>query len=410
MKLYLSDCLDILGRMKSDSVDSIVCDPPYGISMGGLDWDKSLPPRDIWRECFRVLKPGGHIMAFSSSRLYHHLATDMEATGFDTHNMMAWLYGNGFPKGENLSRQFDRRDGLPVPDDLFRSYLRSAIKGSSYKIAELEKMCGTSSMFSHYLGRSQPAFPTFSIWKILKEALGLDSTYDSLFEKLEERRKECASKKEGRRKSKHFESVVSDFERHRPRSELAKKWEGWRYGKNTLRPAMEPIYLGQKPPLRPVSGNVKRYGVGALNVKGCGVRGRDGKVRTPTNVMHDGSGEVVRCLEKGSKLAASSLNEFPRESDGEGPFFYVPKCMGKERANNSHLTVKPISLMRQLVRLITPRGGVCVDPFMGSGTTGVACVLEGMEFIGMEKETEYYEIAKNRIEEATASIKKEKVA
>ena len=216
MKLYLSDCLDILGRMKSDSVDSIVCDPPYGIEIGNLDWDKSLPSRDIWRECFRILKPGGHIIAFSSARLYHHLAVDMEAAGFDTHNMMAWLYGNGFPKGGNLARQFDRTDGLPLPDDRFRNYLRSAIKGSSYKIAELEKMCGTSGMFNHYLGKSQPAFPTFRIWKILKEALGLDSTYDSLFEKLEERRKEYASKKEGRRKSKHFECLVSDFERHRP--------------------------------------------------------------------------------------------------------------------------------------------------------------------------------------------------
>ena len=118
----------------------------------------------------------------------------------------------------------------------------------------------------------------------------------------------------------------------------------------------------------------------------------------------------MRCLGKGGKLAVSSLNEFPRESDGEAPFFYVPKCMGKERAKNSHPTVKPISLMRQLVRLVTPLGGVCVDPFMGSGTTGVACVLEGMEFIGMEREAEYCEIAKNRIEEATASIKKEKLA
>ena len=392
MKLYLSDCLNVLGRMKSNSVDSVVCDPPYGISMCNQDWDKSLPTGDIWKECFRVLKPGGHIISFASARLYHHLAMDMEKVGFETHNMMAWLYGNGFPKGANLSLQFDKGDGLPVPDDEFRGYLRNAIKRSGYKIVELEKICGTNGMFSHYLGRSQPAFPTMKIWKILKEVLGLDSTYDALFEKIEKKRIEYASKKEGRRKSKHFESIVAHFEQHCPKSDLAKEREGWRYGKAALRPAMEPIYLGQKPPLRPVTENVRRYGTGALNIEACKVRGRDGRVRTPSSVMHDGSEVVVKRINRESKIASSTLNEFS--------FFYVPKCMGKERSGNHHLTVKPISLMRQLVRLITPIGGICVDPFMGSGTTGVACVLEGMEFVGMEKEEEYFRIARRRIEEA----------
>ena len=407
MKLYRADCLDILRKMESKSVDSIVCDPPYGIGIQDQKWDNELPNLEIWKECLRVLRPGGHIVAFASARLYHLLAADMERAGFETQSMMGWLYGNGFPKGVNLSLQFDKGNGLVKPDDAFRDYLRRAINKSGYKIVDLEKICGTNSMFSHYLGKSQPQFPSPRIWKILKEVLDLDSTYDDLFEEIKKRKAEFVSRKEGVSKSRHFSNIMSQFERLRPKSEKAKKWEGWRYGKSTLRPCLEPIYLGCRPPLRPMVENIQHYGTGALNVGACNVKGRDGVMRGPSSIMHDGSDAVEQVLSQKSKTAISSLNEFPFESS-DSSFFYVPRPSSKERKDNKHPTVKPLSLIRQLVRLITPPGGECVDPFMGSGTTGVACILEGMEFTGIEKEQEYFETAFGRIADAVSICEEEK--
>lgn len=393
MKLYNEDCLNVLRKMKSCSIDSIVCDPPYGVNIMNESWDSHLPIHEIWKECFRVLKPGGHILAFSSARLYHHLAIEMENVGFETFNMLAWIYSGGFPKGKNLSLEFDKNDGLPKPDDKFRNYLRSAIKESPYKILELEKICGTSGMFSHYLGKSQPCFPNDKVWKILKKTLKLDNTYDELFLELQKRREEYQKKKEGNSKSRHFDSIMKNFSYHRPKSELAKKWDGYKYGKQAIKPCIEPIYFGQKPPIRPITENVKKWNVGALNIEGCKIQGEDGKVRHLGSVIHDGQELTNQALTKDDKNATKYLSKIPFEES----FFYVPKPSKNERGNNFHPTVKPIRLMEHLVRLVTPKGGTCLDPFMGSGTTGVACLNEKVSFIGIERERNFFELASERL-------------
>ena len=402
MKIYHSDCLHILKNMESQSIDSIVTDPPYGINILNKKWDKSLPSKEIWRECHRVLKPGGYILAFSSARLYHHMAVFMEESGFETQSMLAWLYGNGLSKGKNLSLEIERigRVGLSKPNEKFRQYLRSAIKKSPYTIQELEKMCGTKCMMGHYLNKSQPVFPTYKNWQILKKALKLDNTYDFFFEEREKTKKQVKSKDRRHNKGKYFHSFPLEYEKYQSKTDLSKKWEGWKYGKMSLRPCMEPIYFGQKPPIRPVPNNIKSYGIGAINLKDCKVIGRDGTSRTPGNVMHDGSRHVVDSLERGSEIAPSSINEFNFEETDflETPFFFVSKPGLHEKKDNPHPTIKPLRLMRHLVRLVTPPSGVCLDPFLGSGTTGVACRLEGMDFIGIEKQREYYEVARKRLE------------
>ena len=404
MNLYRSDCLAVLKSMEPHSVDSIVTDPPYGISILGETWDKGLPTLEIWQECLRVLRPGGYILAFASARTYHHLATTMESAGFESHNMLAWLYGNGHPKGANLALQFDKSDGVPVPDDKFRNYLKAAIKRSPYKICQLEEMCGTNGMFSHYLGKSQAQFPSFKNWKILKKALKLDTQYDALFEKIEKKRAEFRSKKEVREGGMYFKSIVKEFERHVPKSALAKQWDGFKYGKNALRPSIEPIYFGQKPYLKPMTENIKKHGTGALNIEKCKVKNRKGDFKYPSNVMHDGSEVVRNALDRLSKLASLSLNEF-----WDSPFFYVPKPGKSERGEyNAHPTVKPLALMRHLIRLVTPPKGVVCDPFMGSGTTGLAALHEEMDFIGMEKDSEYFAIAEKRIKQTQERLAKEK--
>ena len=402
MKIHHSDCLGILKIINANSVDSIVTDPPYGISVMNEKWDKCLPSQEIWKECFRALKPGGYILSFASARLYPHLALTMEKVGFQTQNMLAWLYGNGFPRGINVAKQLDRADALPRPDDKFRNYLRDAIKKSPYKVKDLEKMCDTVGMFSHYLGKNQSQFPSYEKWQILKKALKLDETYDTLFEKIEAHRKEFKLSEGGGNKSQHFKTLSKKFRKHKAKSELAKKWDGWQYGAMTLRPCIEPIYFGQKPPLRPMRENIVRYGVGALNMQNCKKSGRDGKERTASNVMYDGSDKVVVKLGQHSSTAVSSIGEFRPQL--ESPFFYVPKPSGSTRKVNTHPTVKPIDLMRHLVRLITPPRGTCLDPFMGSGTTGVACLMEGMDFIGIEREEEYFKIAQDRLEQLDLKV------
>ena len=390
MRVYCGDCLDILKEMNSNSIGSIVTDPPYGLSIMNQKWDQSMPNEEVWQECFRVLKPGGYILSFASARLYQHLALVMEKVGFQTQNMLAWLYGNGFPRGVNLSKELDKSEFWPKPDAHFRVYLRKAIQKSSYTIKELEAICGSTNMFSHYLGKAQAQFPSYEKWKILKRVLRLDNTYDGLYKKLEKLRKEYSLSLGEKKKTKHFKNLSRDFKRHQPCSKIAQKWEGWQYGKMTLKPCIEPIYFGQKPTVGTVGENVKKYGVGALNTRACRLRGRDGKERFPGSVMHDGSKEVVSQLEHYSENAPFSFGEF----------LYVPKPTGRIRKLNPHPTLKPLDLMRHLARLVTPLEGVCLDPFMGSGTTGEACLKENLDFIGIEKERTYFQIAKKRLRRA----------
>jgi len=317
--------------------------------------------------------------------------------------MLTWIFGSGFPKGKNLAREFDRINDIPKPDDVFRKYLKTAIKRSPYKIVELEKICGTNGIFNHYIGKSQPIYPSLKVWTILKEKLDLDSTYDEFFKELEQKRESYSSPKEQcDRTGDYFKSLDQsrDGIRYEPQTELAKAWDGWKYGKQSLRPCMEPIYFGQKPPLRPVTQNIKQWNVGALNIQGCKSIENDGRVREMSAVMVEGS--ELELGEKSEKIC-KTLSAFKIE-ERDNLFFCEPKPSNKERKEINHPTLKPISLMRRLTRLVTPPNGVCLDPFMGSGTAGVACKLEGFRFIGIEKEKLYFDLASSRIEKSEEGL------
>lgn len=398
--------------MKENTVDSVVCDPPYGIAYDlAKKWDAELPSEAIWRECHRVLKPGGFILATASARMYHHLAARMEAADFLTHPMMAWLYGTGFPKGTSVSRQFDRVESGDVaekPDDAFRTYLKQAIRRSGHSRADLDHLCGTNGMIGHYTGASQPQYPSLAHWRVLKTALKLDRRYDRVIERLEEVRQARAAQK-GSGKTGHLNGIEHEFEAYVPKSPLGRKWDGFRYGLQVLKPAIEPIYMGQKPGLAPITRQLEIWGVGAINLGATRHLGGDGKPKVPTNVLTDGSAEVASTLEGQREGASHLFPAFPCEG-GElaPPFFYVPKPGQRERgAGNTHPTVKPVALMEHLVRLITPPDGTCLDPFMGSGTTGVACKRQGYDFVGIERERSFFKIAVKRIEQTDPSQREE---
>ena len=316
-ELYHGNCLDILRTMPDASVDAVVTDPPYGLSFMGKRWDYDVPGVEIWEQCIRVLKPGGYLLAFAGTRTQHRMAVRIEDAGFEIRDMIAWMYGSGFPKSHNL--QDDR--------------------------------------------------------------------------------------------------------------------QGWG---TALKPAMEPITMARKPFKGTVADNVQMYGTGAINIDGCRIgdeeiktcakeRGRSFNSiapvsgfngceesthlgRWPANVLHDGCEDVLRGMGEAAR------------------FFYTPKACKEDRddgcemmearqyshdgrtkplenayqrneseARNFHPTVKPTDLMRYLCRMVTPPGGIVLDPFTGSGSTGRGAVLEGFRFIGCEMDADYIKIAKARI-------------
>jgi len=283
--------------MPDCSIDAVVTDPPYGLSFMGKKWDYDVPSTEIWAECLRVLKPGGYLVAFAGTRTQHRMAVRIEDAGFEIRDMLAWMYGSGFPKSHNL-------DG---------------------------------------------------------------------------------------------------------------EYQGWG---TALKPAMEPITMARKPFKATVAQNVQEWGTGAINIDGCRIPCDDGfekawdtpistnisakggkfisegiqhqvdlseykpSGRWPANVLHDGSAEIVQGMGEASR------------------FFYTPKACKDDRddgCDNNHPTVKPTDLMRYLCRMVTPTGGIVLDPFTGSGSTGRGAVLEGFRFIGCEMDADYINIAKARI-------------
>jgi site-specific DNA-methyltransferase (adenine-specific) len=434
--LYNENCLDVLKRLEDNSLDSIVTDPPYGLSFMGKKWDYDVPSVEIWAECLRVLKPGGHLLAFAGTRTQHRMAVRIEDAGFEIRDMIAWVYGSGFPKSHDVSKAIDKQ------------------------VDAERKVVGTKiGLPGYHLNPHDGG-----------EALGhglSSSTYET------------------RLKSSQITA---------PATEAAQQWQGWG---TALKPALEPITVARKPLIGTVADNVLEHGTGGLNIDGCRVATEDklsgghasgGQQMTggwerpwmkdpdavvanaersrqsvakaeelgrwPANLIHDGSDEVVWLFPdggahggKGKFVQHTWGDREPTEQNIEpskgsaARFFYCAKSSKRDRdeglegfeakatafgnqaqaelkrgnldhddgksgmnkvkmRQNSHPTVKPTDLMRYLCRLVTPPGGVVLDPFMGSGSTGKAAMIEGFQFIGCEMSPEYFEIAKARIEAA----------
>lgn len=327
-----ADCLSALDFIDDNSIDAIVTDPPYGLSFMGKKWDYDVPSVEVWAECLRVLKPGGHLLAFAGTRTQHRMAVRIEDAGFEIRDMIAWVYGSGFPKSHNG------------------------------------------------------------------------------------------------------------------------EWGG-----TALKPALEPITMARKRLVGTVAENLLAHGTGGLNIDGCrvaidpsvddprlggagswktdkaasnvyegGFAGKDiassALGRWPANLIHDGSDEVLAGFPQAPgqqgdlkqtgrpRPSSGRFGDMPPphahaariESDKSAArFFYCAKASKRDRGEgNNHPTVKPTDLMRYLCRLVTPPGGVVLDPFMGSGSTGKAAMLEGLRFIGIERELEYVKIASKRLRAA----------
>ena len=454
--LHLGDCLETLRGMPDNSVDSIVTDPPYGLSQHkpdevlkclrawlagevyapkgkgfmGKSWDAWVPGPEVWRECLRVLKPGSHVLAFAGTRSMDLMSLAIRMAGFELRDavgyahdgggapLLAWSFGSGFPKSHDIGKAIDREAGAE------REVVQSIKAGRAGSEDETQS---------------------------------------------------------GGRNYRHGDdrSITA------PATEAARQWAGWG---SALKPAWEPIILARKPLVGNVAANVLEHGTGALNIDGCrvaptgesrervgeasqdrryteaggtnfaatpGIRGGDPAGRWPANLIHDGSPEVLagfpvttsgggpkpgtprtKANTYGEPTVSESL-AYGSNTGSAARFFYCAKASKRDRDEgldgfeqvkvktksgggapnegraassdggiraNTHPTVKPVSLMAYLVRLVTPPGGTVLDPFMGSGSTGKAAMREGFDFIGCEMSPEYLAIAEARIAHELAKI------
>jgi DNA modification methylase/transcriptional regulator with XRE-family HTH domain len=445
------DCREVLKTLPPASIDAVVTDPPYALvsivkrfgndnaapakagadglyaraSAGfmGQQWDtgETAFAIEFWREVFRVLKPGGHVAAFSGTRTYHRMTVAIEDAGFEIRDQLAWLYGSGFPKSHDVSKAIDKRkdwSALPKLQAAIR-LARSTMGLSQTQAARRMGLIGPTETLGgggFMWFETGQRVPTREQWPALKKALGLSDDFDAAFEEAE---REIVGYHDKEAQAARWRADYSGGEVNaagaitRAATEAAQAWEGWG---TALKPAWEPICLGRKPLVGTVAENVLAHGTGALNIGGCRVEGektpapvghfrgsavgatglrgiRDGSAdhlgRWPANIVHDGSDEVV--------------DAFPGDGAGFGlngsaaRFFYTAKADAEDRIGSKHPTVKPVSLMQWLCRLVTPKGGVILDPFAGTGTTGEAAWREGFSAILVEREAQFQADIRRRL-------------
>lgn len=373
----------MLAKMRSSSVHAVVTDPPYELAFMNHAWDGYGTAYDVslWREVLRVLKPGGHLLAFGAPRTYHRLACAIEDAGFEIRDSLHWIQSQGFPKGQNVSKAIDGYYGAERP-----------IVGS-------QKLTGNAGVSCKEKGG------TYAVGAGLVAEKTIDVTASATPE--------------------------------------AKAWEGWNCA---LKPAHEPIIMARKPLSETsIAKNVLRHGTGAINVGACRVPGTSARWETPRGgiwrtdseakaeltpvegrwppnvLLSDGAAEIVDAQAGPSRSSKFQHKDASKHAgrifgarkgaptstgyDDSGgvsryfPVFYCPKASKSDRGEgNKHPTVKPTKLMEYLVTLVTPPNGIVLDPFMGSGTTGVACYRLGYGYIGIEVDASYAAIAINRIQ------------
>lgn len=407
--LHLGDCLEALKGLPDNSVDAIVTDPPYGLSFMGKKWDYDVPSVDVWAECLRVLKPGGHLLAFAGTRTQHRMAVRIEDAGFEIRDMIAWVYGSGFPKSLDVSKAIDKAAGAE------REVLGRATKARSTSGASALPTMGGETVYQSW-DITAPATDAARQWQ------GWGTALKPALEPITVARKPmggtvAANVLEHGTGALNIDACRVPAGGEQPKGSGAR--ESWR--------AME-----GRTDLQPHDGNVTPEAG-----------------RWPANIIHDGSDEVLAQFpetksggyppEGGQrsqvatygKPTARGEQKFTSSEGSAARFFYCAKASkrdrdeglggfgkgtaddgrntpidnpylrGKTERANTHPTVKPTDLMRYLCRLVTPPGGVVLDPFMGSGSTGKAAVQEGFRFIGVEKDPDYLRIAKARIDFVT---------
>jgi site-specific DNA-methyltransferase (adenine-specific) len=409
--IYCGDCLEVMKQIDDNSVDTIITDPPYGIRFMGNKWDYDVPSIEIWKECLRVLKPGGTALIFAGSRTQHRMAVNIEDAGFILKDCIMWLYGSGFPKAMDISKELDKKAG--AERKIIGS--RKAHDIRSNNLMEASQGKGRGTMEYHYTAPATDEAKKWNGWK----SHGLKPAYEPII--------------------------------------VAMKPNDGGYAENAIKHGVSGLNIdGARIPLndeKPPSGSAKRV-FKSNQYTDEKIYGDNKQTpeegRFPANVILDE--EAGQMLDKQSGISKSTGgrsghtkaysggynqeyygDEKPGLGDigGASRFFYCAKASKKERdaglegmeekpcgmmeddnypmetgsgnlretkRKNHHPTVKPLKLMEYLCVLTkTPTGGIVFDPFAGSGTTGIACKNTGRQFLLIEKDPQYVEIARKRI-------------
>jgi DNA modification methylase len=513
INLHPANCLDAMRGMADNSVDSIVTDPPYGLSFMGKKWDYDVPSVEIWAECLRVLKPGGHLLAFAGTRTQHRMAVRIEDAGFEIRDMIAWVYGSGFPKSLDVSKAIDKASGAErevVGPNKF-AHLNGKENANCYGAAsrpdETAPATEAAQQWQGWGTALKPALEPITVARkpligtvaenVLEHGTGglnIDGCRVGTEDKLvaggplgansgDERTGKALGMFQHGTKNTFEQSALGRWPAnliHDGSDEVVDLFPETVPSKAGVRdPRGSMGYHGGASGLPGVVSGHNDHGGSAARFFYCasrtgeasaervyadaggtnfamkpGPRGGDAMGRWPANLIHDGSDEVVGLFPQTSPSPSKPVKqgggagykpgaECGAARDGVGVgygdsgsaarFFYCAKASRKDRDEglegfdrvkvktksgggapnegreassdggiraNVHPTVKPTALMRYLCRLVTPPGGVVLDPFMGSGSTGKAAILEGFEFVGCEMSPEYFAIARARIEHA----------
>lgn len=451
-KILQGDNRETLKTIPDNSIDAIVTDPPYGIDFLGKEWDANTGALETYQECLRVLKPGGHILAFSAARTYHHLAITLEQAGFEIRDQIMWIYSSGFPKSQDVGKSIDRQSGKAAHKaelSEVKAILKQLYKDSGKTVGQIDRECGFNA--GGYLKTDfkdkgwANNLPKDDKWHKLKSVLGCGDEYDDYFVT-------TPQVKVGEKEAGCFDQ---DFDHYtigarsktvnitKSQTAAGQKWSGWG---TALKPAHEPIALARKPIKLSIAKNVQQWGTGALNIDATRipVEGADTRSGGADGWDRVEFGQAEPNKSDGEGYVPNELGRFPSNVLGEitepyQKYFYCPKVSRKERhigfedpgamfpgsrfdvymptagktnpettieaveeklrnKGNNHPTVKPVALMEYLIKLITPPGGTVLDPFNGSGSTGMAAVGLGFDYIGCELDPNYVEISKTRIE------------
>lgn len=401
-----------------------------------------------------MLKPGGHALVFAGTRTQDLMTISLRLAGFEIRDVIEWLYFGGFPKSLDVGKAFDRRrkEDLPAIYAVTK-FIAEARDRAGKTNRDIDEFMGTNGMAGHWTTQgSQPQVPKLDQWYKLKEFLRMSDEMDAEVWRLNGRKGKPGDawferEKIGERtKLESFQYkgnnvYQTDGDKDKvtlditaPATPLAKKWDGWG---TALKPAHEPIIMARKPLVGTVADNVERWGTGAINIGGCRIgdeeieAGRAGRTDKSTfqnsklngytgvnkgrfpancvttepdaffskyfNVTPPGLCKKASKQDRNSDWRGEPINlEEKTTDDGRKKPIDNPFLRGKTKRVNSHPTVKPTDLMAWLVRLVTPPGGIVLDPFAGSGSTCVAARREGFFFIGIEQELEYVEIARRR--------------
>lgn len=410
--LLLGDCLEVLKNTQDNSIDAVVTDPPYGLSFMGKKWDYDVPSVEIWQECLRVLKPGGYLLAFAGTRTQHRMAVRIEDAGFEIRDMIAWIYGSGFPKSLNIGKAVDKLQGNErIPTGEIKHHAqkgvavaeeRGAIGGGAFGQAKDEEITKGNSEWEGWGTALKPALEPITV---ARKPLGKGMTVaQNVLEHGTGGINVDASRVPGTKP----DTVRGAGEQNGKYSELPAqgviKDDGLgRFPANLIHDGSEEVLT-----LFP---NSKSTNGGRSTGRNFGQGGNSGGKDLP-RTGHDDSGSAARffyCAKASKSERNRGCEDMPDKAPAyeshranyatthgiETPFAGTGRS-GKNFKNN-HPTVKPIALMEYLVKLVSKEGATVLDPFMGSGSTGIACKNLGRNFIGVERDEEYIKIAEARI-------------